>query len=86
MEQIQWKRQQKLYYRHKGKENDQIIGCYLYHSVSMIPLVSLLHTNTIAVHGAAPSRTAMARYPVASSDMIYALKIINKNRVAIPTY
>ena len=47
-------------------------------------MVSVLHTNTIAVHGAAPSKTAPARYSVARSGVIKPLKTINKNRATIP--
>ena len=34
------------------------------------PLVSSLHTNTIAVHGAVPSSTAPIRYCVAKSEVM----------------
>ena len=34
------------------------------------PFVSWLHTNTIAVHGAVPNRTAPIRYCVDSSGVI----------------
>ena len=49
-----------------------------------LPFVSVLHTKTIAVQGAAPSRTAPARYSVASSGVINALNTINRKRYAIP--
>ena len=47
-------------------------------------MVKVLHTKTMAVQGAAPSRTAPARYDLASSGVINALKITKKNRLAIP--
>ena len=48
------------------------------------PFVRALHTKTIAVHGAAPSSTAPARYSVASSGVINALNTTKKNRLAMP--
>ena len=47
-------------------------------------MVRVLHTNTIAVQGAAPSRTAPARYCVAGSGVMNVLKSTKKNRLEIP--
>lgn len=48
------------------------------------PLVSALHTKTIAVQGTAPNSTAPARYSVASSGVMNALNTTKKNRLAMP--
>lgn len=48
------------------------------------PFVRVLQTNTIAVQGAAPSNTAPARYCLARSSGISALKNTNRNSQAIP--
>src|SRR5574340_242936 len=41
------------------------------------------HTNTMAVHGAAPSRTAPARYSLARSTGIHLVKTILRKNHAI---
>ena len=48
-----------------------------------LPLVKWLHTNTIAVQGAAPRSTAPAKYSFAKSDGIIFLNTIIKKKYAI---
>src|SRR5699024_1662502 len=48
------------------------------------PFVSSLHTNTIAVQGAAPKRIAPAMYSLASSGLKNGLNTTKKKKAEIP--